>query len=440
MTPDPAPGPAPGPATGERSGGTAIIYALVFLGFFGGALVSPVLSPMFLHPVENGVLPDGTSVARRAFLLGVAMGMMRLGEFFGSPVLGRLSDRLGRRAVLAAALGITGLGNFAIAWSIGVDQVWLIVMSQFLIGFSGVLLVLAQAEIAGRFTGVEKARRFGYVYLASSLAYVFAPAIGGHLADRKQLAWASYPLVFVVAGVISVACALVVLWRFPEATPRRPGRGAEASTRGPVAEFSEAFRLPSFRTLLLVNFFLYLGIDFVFQFNPVFFVQKWSLTSSEVGWLMSYTSVSMVATQWLLIRPVGRRLTPRSATAASAIALGVLLALQIAPDRWHWLLLILPLVGAAMSLATTNMSALLSDTAGEQAQGRMLGVAHSIRVLGSALLCFGGGVLAGLAPQYPIVIGGIAALIAAALLGRPARPQSPAGRHRPFVTPRPRVQ
>ena len=108
MTPDaapgPSPGPAPGPATGERSGGTAIIYALVFLGFFGGALVSPVLSPMFLHPVENGVLPDGTSVARRAFLLGVAMGMMRLGEFFGSPVLGRLSDRLGRRAVLAAAL------------------------------------------------------------------------------------------------------------------------------------------------------------------------------------------------------------------------------------------------------------------------------------------------------------------------------------------------
>ena len=50
----------------------------MFLGFFGGALVSPVLSPMFLHPVEHGVLPDGTSMAQRVFLLGVAMGMMRL--------------------------------------------------------------------------------------------------------------------------------------------------------------------------------------------------------------------------------------------------------------------------------------------------------------------------------------------------------------------------
>ena len=62
-----------------------LIYTIVFLGFFAGALVSPVLSPMFLHPTEHGVLPDGTSVATRAMLLGVAMGMMRFGEFIGSP-------------------------------------------------------------------------------------------------------------------------------------------------------------------------------------------------------------------------------------------------------------------------------------------------------------------------------------------------------------------
>ena len=62
----------------------------------------------------------------------------------------------------------------------------------------------------------------------------------------------------------------------------------------------EAFQLAPFRALLIVNFFLYLGIDFVFQFNPVYFVQKWEFTSSHVGWLLSYTSVSMVMTQWLL--------------------------------------------------------------------------------------------------------------------------------------------
>lgn len=69
-----------------------------------------------------------------------------------------------------------------------------------------------------------------------------------------------------------------------------------------------------------------------------------------------------------------------------------------------------------MALATTNMSALLSDTAPADAQGRMLGVSHSVRVLGSALLCFCGGILAGLSPQYPILVGAVASIIAAALL------------------------
>ena len=133
-----------------------LIYTLVFLGFFAGALVSPVLSPMFLHPQEHGVLPDSATVATRAFLLGLAMSMMRLGEFFGSPVLGQLSDHLGRKLVLAGALGITAIGNLAIGVAIQEEQVWIIVAGQFFIGFAGVLLVLAQSEIAANCEGSIK--------------------------------------------------------------------------------------------------------------------------------------------------------------------------------------------------------------------------------------------------------------------------------------------
>ena len=69
-----------------------------------------------------------------------------------------------------------------------------------------------------------------------------------------------------------------------------------------------------------------------------------------------------------------------------------------------------------MAMGTTNMSTLLSNTASAASQGRMLGVAHSVRVFGSALLCFGGGILAGLAPQYPILVGAFASVVAGVLL------------------------
>ena len=392
-----------------------LIYTIVFLGFFASALVSPVLSPMFLHPTEHGVLPDGTSVATRAFLLGVAMGMMRFGEFIGSPILGQLSDRFGRKGTLMLALAVTAVGNLAIGLAIEVELVWVIIASQFLIGFAGVLLVLAMAEVANRSEGVAKTQRFGFIYLASSLAYVFAPVIGGHLADKKSFSLASYPLPFYVATAICLGCVLLIFWRFPSSMPN-------ASTRAPIKlgkgfrELGQAFRAGPFRSLLIVNFFIYIGIDFVFQFNPVYFVQKWEFTSSQVGWLLSYTSSAMVATQWLLIKPVGKRWAPRAVTTGAGISLGILLTLLIMPDQWQWLCVLLPLIGASMAIATTNMSALLSDTASSAAQGRMLGIAHSVRVFGSALLCFGGGILAGLAPQYPILVGATASVVAAGLL------------------------
>ena len=392
-----------------------LIYTLVFLGFFASALVSPVLSPMFLHPVEHGVLPAGTSIATRAFLLGLAMSMMRFGEFIGSPILGQISDRYGRKQVLAAAMGVTAVGNAAIAGAIQADTVWVIIAGQFFIGFAGVLLVLAQSEVAHGSTGAEKTRRFGLIYMASSLAYVFAPVLGGHLADQKYSSFASYSLPFYVAAAICGLCTLLILWRFPSSNPSPTSSGRIRVTQG-IREMGDAFRLAPFRSLLLVNFFLYLGIDFVFQFNPVYFVQQWQFTSSQVGWLMSYTSISMVGTQWMLIKPVGKRWTPRVITTTSAISLGFLLTLMITPDQWEWLCLLLPLIGASMALGTTNMSALLSNTAPTESQGRMLGVSHSVRVLGSALLCFGGGILAGLAPQYPILVGAVASVIAAALL------------------------
>ena len=388
---------------------------IVFLGFFASALVSPVLAPMFLHPAEHGVMNPGATMAERTFLLGLAMSMMRVGEFIGSPILGYISDRLGRKNILAFAMAVTAIGNLAIGWSIREEFLWVIVVGQFFVGFAGVLLVLAQSEVASQYTGSEKTRRFGLIYMSCSLAYVFAPVLGGHLADQKMFVYGSYSLPFYVAAAICLFCAVIILWRFPATQSSSETLGEVPLTHG-LRSLGDAFCMRGFRSLLLVNFLLYLGIDFVFQFNPVFFVQKWEFTSAHVGWLMSYTSLSMVVTQWLLVKPIGKCWQPRFATMVCAISLGILLVLMIVPDRWQWLILVLPLVGVAMAIGTTNMSALLSDTAPSASQGRMLGVAHSVRVFGSALLCFCGGILAGLAPQYPILVGGVASLLAGLLL------------------------
>ena len=157
----------------------SLIYTVVFLGFFASALVAPVFSPLFLHPIHGGMLPATTSVATKALLLGMALAASRLGECFGSPILGQLSDHYGRKQMLAIAMAVNVVGYLTLAQAIIVRNLWLFIAGQFLIGFVGVLLVLVQSEIAHHSTGSEKTRRFGLVYMSSSLAYVFAPVLGG---------------------------------------------------------------------------------------------------------------------------------------------------------------------------------------------------------------------------------------------------------------------
>jgi DHA1 family tetracycline resistance protein-like MFS transporter len=402
-----------------------LIFTVVFLGFFAGALVAPIYSPLFLHPVHGGGLLAATaSTATKAFFLGTVLSAGRLGEFVGSPILGHLSDRFGRRSLLALAMTVTAAGNLINAYAVLQKNVWILIGGQFFIGFAGVLLVLTQSEIAHRSTGPEKTKRFGLVYMASSLAYVFAPAIGGHLGDISKYPWASYALPFYAAAAISVLCTALVWWRFPNSAPNEETL-SNSLTLNPLKGIAYDIPWSTLRRLLIVNFVLYIGIDFVFQFNPVYFVQTWHFTSSRVGWFLSYTSIAMVLTQWLLVKPVGKRWTPRTVTAISAAALGLLLIALIIPGQWSWLYLILPFVGAAMALATTNMSALISETAPPHAQGRLLGVAHSVRVLGSAILCFGGGILTGLNAKLPILVGAAASLLAALLLRQTHSHQSP---------------
>ncbi|MEM8954162.1 MAG: MFS transporter [Verrucomicrobiota bacterium] len=400
-----------------------LIFTLVFLGFFAGALVAPIFSPLFLHPDHGGgLLAASASTATKAFFLGTVLSAARLGEFVGSPILGRLSDRFGRKPLLALAMTLTAAGNLINALAILKHNVWILIVGQFLIGFAGVLLVLTQSEIAHRHHGPEKTHRFGLVYMASSLAYVFAPALGGHLGDISKYSWASYSLPFYAAAAISALCVALVVLRFPATSQSEHTRDTSISLN-PLRGITKDIPWPTLRLLLLINFIIYIGIDFVFQFNPVYFVQTWQFTSARVGWFMSYTSIAMVLTQWLLVKPVGKRLSPRRATAFSALMLGLLLISLVLPGNWSWLYLILPLVGATMALATTNMSALISESVPNNAQGHLLGVAHSVRVFGSALLCFTGGILTGLNAKLPILLGAAASLLAAILLKKSHFPQ-----------------
>ena len=158
------------------------LYLVIFIGFLGYSLMITVFTPLLLDD-STGMLPASSSTSTRTIVLGVLLSLYPLGQFLGSPVLGTLSDRFGRRPVLLISLASTTVWYAVIALALAAESLPLLMIACFLAGLSEANIVIAQGAIADAAPREDRGRLFGYIYLSASLAYVAGPLGGGKLAD-----------------------------------------------------------------------------------------------------------------------------------------------------------------------------------------------------------------------------------------------------------------
>ena len=203
----------------------APLYVVVFVGFLGYSLMIAVFTPLLLRD-DGGMLPRSSSFAQRSLLLGVLLALYPLGQFVGSPPLGALSDRLGRRPVLLASLAATTALYGAIAAALEVESLPLLMIACFLAGLCEANVVIAQGAIADATPREDRNRLFGYIYLSASLAYVVGPLGGGKLADRSVVGWFGYSTPYWAVMILLAVLLVAVFGWFGETHRADPARAS----------------------------------------------------------------------------------------------------------------------------------------------------------------------------------------------------------------------
>ncbi|MBV9165420.1 MAG: MFS transporter [Solirubrobacterales bacterium] len=390
----------------------APLYVVVFVGFLGYSLMIAVFTPLLLRD-DGGMLPRSSSFAQRSLLLGVLLALYPLGQFVGSPPLGALSDRLGRRPVLLASLAATTALYGAIAAALEVESLPLLMIACFLAGLCEANVVIAQGAIADATPREDRNRLFGYIYLSASLAYVVGPLGGGKLADRSVVGWFGYSTPYWAVMILLAVLLVAVFGWFGETHRAEPARASYLDAFTNLTRVVTDRRL---RPLYLVNVLLYLAIFGFFRVYPMYLVDQYKLGVGKVSEYIAYVAVPIVIANLGLVAALSRRLTPRQMVVYSALATGVLMAVIVVPRSQISLWFTLGPTALALAVCLPSCAAMLSLAADEAEQGRAMGNNQSIQVGAESISGLAGGGLAAIATKLPLLVFAGAAILGSVAL------------------------
>lgn len=389
------------------------LYVVIFIGFLGFAMMVPLFTALFLSPDVHW-FPSYSSHAHRTILLGTILAMYPLGQFFGSPVLGSLSDRFGRKNLLLISLCITTVSYFFIALFLQMFSITVVYFLLFITGFFEGNVTIAQSAIADVTTPDEKNHRFGYIYLSASLAFVVGPILGGYLADPSLVSWFTYATPFWCVFIVFIPLIYWVYSCFEETHPEH--KRIHISAFQALINIRHIIIDKKLRPYYLANFFLYLSIFGYFRLYPMYLVDQYGFGVRVLSQYVAYISLPIIIVNGLLIRPLTKLAHSKALTIISAIIMSVGFLIIVIFKSTDSLLFTLFFATFFVAIALPSSATTVSNETTHERQGEVMGINQSLQVGSQALAGFIGGLLATVFVQFPLIVCTICGLIGAAIL------------------------
>ncbi|MBS0286924.1 MAG: MFS transporter [Proteobacteria bacterium] len=394
----------------DKSKQAASLLSIVFFGFVGLSLPYPIFSPLFLHPDSPFYQSLELTPQWRVLLLGLTLAAYPFAQFFGSPVLGSLSDRYGRKKLLILTMLGTGFGYLLSGLAIATGQVAFLVLSRAITGFFEGNMGIAQACISD--LKMDKFFGLGAVMAMASLGYLVGPLVGGFLCDDALIPWFNYETPFYAGCIVALLLALMTALWFQETNLTAPKTTSLWSEFNILKKIKSVYQKPTLRNAFLLTVILSLSVDCYYEFYPAFLVGKWDMTPKSIGLYSVGLSLALsIGALWLpqLLR---KRKNPHSfrppLTVIYVLALlSLLFAIGPISLNLHFFI-----TGLAYSTINTLQAVVISDNANAHEQGEVMGLLWGLRMLGDSLLCVLGSFLLSFAFTWPIIFAVLIGLVA----------------------------
>jgi MFS transporter, DHA1 family, tetracycline resistance protein len=245
----------------------AFILLTVALDAMGMGILVPVI-PKLLQEMT------GQSIAQVSIYGGWLTALFAAVQFLAAPVLGALSDRLGRRPILLVSLGAFGCSY--IWMGLAPNVIWLFV-AQSLTGLFGATPSTAGAYIADVTEPADRTRHFGSMSAAFGLGLIIGPAIGGILVEHGTR------LPFFAAAALSVSTVAYGYLVLPESLARERRRQFSWLRANPIGAFAELRQSAGVASLVGAVLLQRISTQTLPAIWPYFTMQVYGWSSRDVG-------------------------------------------------------------------------------------------------------------------------------------------------------------
>jgi len=337
-----------------------LVFGFVFIDLLGYSLILPLL-PYYADTFTASLTLVG--------LLGTSNALAQL---FAAPIIGRLSDRFGRRPLLIFSIAGTVLSFLILGLA---KSLFMIFLSRILDGFLGGNIALARAYITDITDDKTRSKGLGIIGAAFGLGFIIGPAMGGFL---SRFGFAVPALA--AAGLSLLNLVAVSLW-LPESLPENEREKLRASshTSFSLNRLIDAVRRPCVGPLLTVRLTYSLAFT-LFQANfALYALDHLKLDVAYTSYILTYVGVLSVLVQGVAIGPLTDKLSERRLLAMGAVVMAVsLFAWGIVPDVWLLLVVLAPiaLAGGVLNVVLTSQ---LTKAIYKEEVGGTLGLSNSLQ-------------------------------------------------------------
>lgn len=369
----------------------ATILLVVFVDLIGFGMIIPIL-PLYAKSFQAA-----------EWQIGLLLGCYSFMQFLASPVLGYISDRIGRKPVLLVSLIGSAIGYAVMASAASLTMLFI---ARIIAGICGASVGTAAAYIADITPPENRSRRMGLIGAAFGVGFVLGPAIGGILSQF----WTKGPFWFGAGLAFLNAIAVLLILPEPEKHVKRSEAAIPADTD--VVDQTGRGGIP----ILVVTYFVAIaGFAIVTMIYPQVLDRRFSLTPAQISLVFVFLGLVGAFIQGGAIGRMARRFGDYKLAAAGLLLMAI--SMVIMPFAQNMPLFLLFTFGLAVgnSLAQPTLMAMASRLAASTAQGRVIGTVQSAGSLGRVVGPSAGGFMLGwdrsrpdLAyGNTPFVIGGI---------------------------------